>query len=152
MHNICSCLMFYVLSTELPFFFGAGGLVYSFGELLWRDLSVQVSAPVLEVSLLGRNVVCVAAGGFHCGALSEQGNVYMWGENTGGQCGLTERGVATNLTGRSMLPSYPSSLSTACSFYLPWCLHPVRNPLFEISSFPFFCMDFIFFFNQLIYI
>lgn len=90
--------------------------MYSFGELLWRNLSVQVSAPVLEASLLGRNVVCVAAGGFHCGALSEQGNVYMWGENTGGQCGLPEREAATNLTGRFTLRSYPS-LSNACSFY-----------------------------------
>ncbi|XP_035532247.1 alsin-like isoform X3 [Morone saxatilis] len=75
-----------------------GGLVYSFGELLWRDLSVPVSAPVLEVSLLGRMVVRVAAGGFHCGALSEQGNVYMWGENTAGQCGLSERGTTANIT------------------------------------------------------
>uniref|UniRef100_A0A8C2ZGV8 Alsin Rho guanine nucleotide exchange factor ALS2 n=1 Tax=Cyclopterus lumpus TaxID=8103 RepID=A0A8C2ZGV8_CYCLU len=68
-----------------------GGEVYSFGELSWRDLSIPVSAPLLEVSLLGKTVVRVAAGGFHCGALSEQGNVYMWGENTAGQCGLTER-------------------------------------------------------------
>uniref|UniRef100_A0AAQ4PAV9 Alsin Rho guanine nucleotide exchange factor ALS2 a n=1 Tax=Gasterosteus aculeatus aculeatus TaxID=481459 RepID=A0AAQ4PAV9_GASAC len=68
-----------------------GGQVYSFGELLWRDLSVPVSAPLLEISLLGRTVVRVAAGGFHCGALSEQGNVFMWGENTAGQCGLSER-------------------------------------------------------------
>ncbi|XP_041806349.1 alsin-like isoform X4 [Chelmon rostratus] len=75
-----------------------GGLVYSFGELLWRDLSVPVSDPVLEASLLGRMVVRVAAGGFHCGALSEQGNVYVWGENTAGQCGLTERGIAANIT------------------------------------------------------
>ncbi|XP_034741033.1 alsin-like isoform X3 [Etheostoma cragini] len=75
-----------------------GGQVYSFGELLWRDLSIPVSAPVLEVSLLGKTVVRVAAGGFHCGALSDQGNVYMWGENTAGQCGLTEKGSITNLT------------------------------------------------------
>uniref|UniRef100_A0A3P9C215 Alsin Rho guanine nucleotide exchange factor ALS2 n=1 Tax=Maylandia zebra TaxID=106582 RepID=A0A3P9C215_9CICH len=68
-----------------------GGQVYSFGELLWRDLSVPVSAPVPEVSLLGKTVVRVAAGGFHCGALSEQGSVYMWGENTAGQCGQTEK-------------------------------------------------------------
>uniref|UniRef100_A0A673AXN5 Alsin Rho guanine nucleotide exchange factor ALS2 a n=1 Tax=Sphaeramia orbicularis TaxID=375764 RepID=A0A673AXN5_9TELE len=68
-----------------------GGLVYSFGELLWRDLSVPVSAPVLEVALQGKTVVRVAAGGFHCGALSEQGSVYMWGENTAGQCGQTEK-------------------------------------------------------------
>ncbi|XP_018537544.1 alsin isoform X2 [Lates calcarifer] len=75
-----------------------GGQVYSFGELLWRDLSIPVSAPVLEVSLLGKTVVRVAAGGFHCGALSEQGSVYMWGENTAGQCGLTEKGTVTNIT------------------------------------------------------
>ncbi|XP_075965332.1 alsin-like [Anarhichas minor] len=75
-----------------------GGQVYSFGELSWRDLSIPVSAPLLEVSLLGRTVVRVAAGGFHCGALSEQGNVYMWGENTAGQCGLTERGTDTSIT------------------------------------------------------
>ncbi|XP_070770301.1 alsin-like [Enoplosus armatus] len=75
-----------------------GGLVYSFGELLWRDLSIPVSAPLLEDSLLGRTVVRVAAGGFHCGALTEQGTIYMWGENTAGQCGLTERDTATSIT------------------------------------------------------
>uniref|UniRef100_A0A3Q3J027 Alsin-like PH-like domain-containing protein n=1 Tax=Monopterus albus TaxID=43700 RepID=A0A3Q3J027_MONAL len=67
-----------------------GGQVYSFGELLWRDLSIPASNPVLEVTLLGKMVVRVAAGGFHCGALSEQGGVYMWGENTAGQCGPAE--------------------------------------------------------------
>ncbi|KAL6100615.1 als2 [Pungitius sinensis] len=75
-----------------------GGQVYSFGELLWRDLSVPASAPLLEISLLGRTVVRVAAGGFHCGALSEQGSVFMWGENTAGQCGLNERGTDTSIT------------------------------------------------------
>lgn len=98
--------------------------MYSFGVLLWRDLSVPVSAPVLEVSLLGRKVVRVAAGGFHCGALSEQGNVYTWGENTAGQCGLTERGTATNITGwttldplPSFLRSFPPTLSTTCLLF-----------------------------------
>ncbi|XP_041662616.1 stress-associated endoplasmic reticulum protein 2 isoform X2 [Cheilinus undulatus] len=75
-----------------------GGHVYSFGELLWRDLRVPVSSPVLEVSLLGKVMVRVAAGGFHCGALSDQGNIYMWGESTAGQCGLTESGAASNIT------------------------------------------------------
>uniref|UniRef100_H3CDQ7 Alsin Rho guanine nucleotide exchange factor ALS2 n=1 Tax=Tetraodon nigroviridis TaxID=99883 RepID=H3CDQ7_TETNG len=72
-----------------------GGLVYTFGELFWKGLSVPASAPVLEGSLLGKMVVRVAAGGFHCGAVSEQGHVYTWGENTGGQCGLTERGTVS---------------------------------------------------------
>lgn len=85
----------------------AGGLVFSFGELLWRDLSIPLSAPVLEDSLLRRTVVRVAAGGFHCGALSEQGNVYVWGENTAGQCGLTDMGTAADITG---WPTFDSSL------------------------------------------
>ncbi|KAK2839612.1 hypothetical protein Q5P01_013352 [Channa striata] len=75
-----------------------GGQVYSFGELLWRNLSIPASAPLLEGSLLGKMVIRVAAGGFHCGALSEQGNIYMWGENTAGQCGLPEKGTVTNIT------------------------------------------------------
>ncbi|XP_057708609.1 alsin-like isoform X2 [Corythoichthys intestinalis] len=75
-----------------------GGLVYSFGELLWRGLSVPPSAPLLEVSLRGTTVVHVACGGFHCGALSEQGIVYMWGENTAGQCGPTEADEDSNVT------------------------------------------------------
>lgn len=76
-----------------------GGHVYSFGELLWRDVSVPVSAPLLEKTLVGKTMVRVAAGGFHCGALCEQGYVYMWGENTAGQCGLSEQGSVTNVTG-----------------------------------------------------
>ncbi|XP_024919902.1 alsin-like isoform X5 [Cynoglossus semilaevis] len=75
-----------------------GGHVYSFGELLWRDVSVPVSAPLLEKTLVGKTMVRVAAGGFHCGALCEQGYVYMWGENTAGQCGLSEQGSVTNVT------------------------------------------------------
>ncbi|KAM9343957.1 alsin-like [Pholidichthys leucotaenia] len=75
-----------------------GGHVFSFGELLWRESSIPPSAPVLEVSLVGKTMVRIAAGGFHCGALSEQGSVFMWGENTAGQCGLTERGAVANIT------------------------------------------------------
>lgn len=102
--------------------------MYSFGELSWRDLSVLVSDPMLEVSLVGRTVVRVAAGGFHCGALSEQGNVYMWGENTAGQCGLTERGTAANITG-FFLPSFVlflphCPLPSLLTFFFPGCLHP----------------------------
>ncbi|XP_034042312.1 alsin-like isoform X2 [Thalassophryne amazonica] len=75
-----------------------GGLVYSFGMQAWRrDLSIPVTAPLLEVSLLGRTVVRVAAGSFHCGAVSEQGSVFMWGDNSAGQCGLTDKGTATHI-------------------------------------------------------
>lgn len=91
-----------------------GGLVYSFGELLWRGISVPVCAPMLEVSLQERTVVRVAAGGFHCGAVTAQGSIYMWGENTGGQCGLAERGSVTNIT----VPE-PSPVSVVDSEVVP---------------------------------
>ncbi|XP_041857006.1 alsin-like isoform X2 [Melanotaenia boesemani] len=91
-----------------------GGQVFSFGELLWRDLSIPVSAPVLEGSLLGKMVIRVAAGGFHCGALTEQGSVYMWGENTAGQCGLTDRGTIMNIT-----VSEPSPVSVVDTEVIP---------------------------------
>lgn len=130
--------------------------MYSFGELLWRDLSIPMSAPVLEVSLLGRTVVRVAAGGFHCGVLSEQGNIFMWGENTAGQCGLTEGDTVTNITGWStpnLLPFFlPSFFSThipcpshpllaLLTFFFPHCLHPFLhscNPVLRSlhSKFP----------------
>ncbi|XP_076011850.1 alsin-like isoform X3 [Genypterus blacodes] len=76
-----------------------GGLVYSFGELSWRHgQRVPVEGPLLEISLVRRTVVRVAAGSFHCGAVTEQGSVYMWGENSAGQCGLNKRGGATYST------------------------------------------------------
>ncbi|XP_055005608.1 alsin-like isoform X2 [Boleophthalmus pectinirostris] len=86
-----------------------GGLVYSFGELFWRGLSVPLTAPVLEVSLQGRDVVRVTAGGFHCGAVTAQGSVYMWGENTAGQCGQS-----SNIT-----VSEPSVVSVVDSEVVP---------------------------------
>ncbi|XP_072768125.1 alsin-like isoform X2 [Nerophis lumbriciformis] len=92
------CVLQVALGEHHGLLLAQGGQVYSFGELLWRGLSVPVSTPVLEVSLQGTTVVRVASGGFHCGALSEQGSVYMWGENTAGQCGPTEGGTDSNLT------------------------------------------------------
>ena len=102
--------------------------MFTFGELLWRGLSVPMSAPVPEVSLLGKMVVRVAAGGFHCGAVSEQGHVYMWGENTAGQCGLTERGMVTNISGVFLLLIPPSFCVCVCVcvcvLLLSFLVHP----------------------------
>lgn len=95
--------------------------MYSFGELLWRGLSVPPSAPLLEASLRGTTVVHVACGGFHCGALSEQGGIYMWGENTAGQCGPSEGDSDSNVTGSSSphflysLASFHENLNPLCS-------------------------------------
>ncbi|KAL7865516.1 hypothetical protein SRHO_G00107630 [Serrasalmus rhombeus] len=67
-----------------------GGLVYSFGELPWkRDLRCQAVDPILETSLSCQHVVQVSAGSFHCGAVTLDGGVHMWGENSHGQCGIS---------------------------------------------------------------
>lgn len=87
-----------------------GGLVYSFGEQPWKeDLRCQVVEPVLESSLGGQCVVRVSAGSFHCGAVTEDGLVHMWGENSHGQCGIT---------GLSLVP-YPSHVSIIDDETLP---------------------------------
>ncbi|XP_077393600.1 alsin-like isoform X3 [Festucalex cinctus] len=95
---LSQCVLQVALGEHHGLLLAQGGLVYSFGELLWRGLSVPPSAPLLEVSLRGTAVIHVACGGFHCGALSEQGAVYMWGENTAGQCGPTEGDSDSNVT------------------------------------------------------
>lgn len=76
--------------------------MYSFGELSWKQtqapLAVVTSEPVLEAGLSGQRVVAVAAGGFHSGALTEDGGVHMWGDNAHGQCGLSGLTTVPNPT------------------------------------------------------
>ncbi|KAM4697842.1 alsin [Rhinophrynus dorsalis] len=66
------------------------GEVFSFGRQPWRESlqAVPSEAPMLEKALHGERVVCVAAGSYHSGAVTETGMVYMWGENTAGQCAI----------------------------------------------------------------
>lgn len=54
--------------------------------------------PVLENSLTGHHVVRVATGSFHCGAVTEEGIVHMWGDNSHGQCGISGISVVPNPT------------------------------------------------------
>uniref|UniRef100_A0A8C7VIL7 Alsin Rho guanine nucleotide exchange factor ALS2 b n=1 Tax=Oncorhynchus mykiss TaxID=8022 RepID=A0A8C7VIL7_ONCMY len=78
-----------------------GGQVYSFGEFPWKQSQVSEVGPlkpVLESALSGQRVVAVAAGSFHSGALTEDGGVHMWGENSFGQCGLSSLTVVPNPT------------------------------------------------------
>uniref|UniRef100_A0A8C8FBW3 Alsin Rho guanine nucleotide exchange factor ALS2 b n=1 Tax=Oncorhynchus tshawytscha TaxID=74940 RepID=A0A8C8FBW3_ONCTS len=78
-----------------------GGQVYSFGEFPWKQSQVSEVGPlkpVLESSLSGQRVVAVAAGSFHSGAVTEDGGVHMWGENSFGQCGLSSLTVVSNPT------------------------------------------------------
>uniref|UniRef100_A0AAQ4Q1Y9 Alsin Rho guanine nucleotide exchange factor ALS2 n=1 Tax=Gasterosteus aculeatus aculeatus TaxID=481459 RepID=A0AAQ4Q1Y9_GASAC len=76
-----------------------GGLVYSFGELPWKQSQVPDSAkPTVEGALSGQRVVAVAAGSFHSGAVTEDGGVHMWGDNALGQCGLSGLSTVPNPT------------------------------------------------------
>uniref|UniRef100_A0A6Q2YD50 VPS9 domain-containing protein n=1 Tax=Esox lucius TaxID=8010 RepID=A0A6Q2YD50_ESOLU len=77
------------------------GKVYSFGKLPWKQSQVSEAGPlnpVLENALGGQRVVAVVAGSFHSGAVTEDGGVHMWGENTHGQCGLSSLSVVPNPT------------------------------------------------------
>ncbi|KAF3857462.1 hypothetical protein F7725_009321 [Dissostichus mawsoni] len=83
-----------------------GGQVYSFGELPWKQSQVsEPSKPTLEGALSGQRVVSVAAGSFHSGAVTEDGGVHMWGDNSSGQCGLSGLSSVPNPTPVALLDS-----------------------------------------------
>ncbi|KFO36242.1 Alsin, partial [Fukomys damarensis] len=69
------------------------GEVYSFGTLPWKSEPMEVcpANPILENALAGHHVVTVATGSFHSGAVTEGGAVYMWGENSAGQCAVANQ-------------------------------------------------------------
>ncbi|XP_075386445.1 alsin isoform X2 [Tenrec ecaudatus] len=69
------------------------GQVYSFGTLPWRHEAAEIcpSNPLLEHALAGHYVVTVATGSYHSGAVTESGTVYMWGENSAGQCAVANQ-------------------------------------------------------------
>lgn len=54
--------------------------------------------PKLESDLSGTQISWVAAGSFHSGAVTEKGEVFMWGENSGGQCGVPGPGTLASPT------------------------------------------------------
>uniref|UniRef100_A0A3Q1G4H7 Alsin Rho guanine nucleotide exchange factor ALS2 b n=1 Tax=Acanthochromis polyacanthus TaxID=80966 RepID=A0A3Q1G4H7_9TELE len=90
-----------------------GGQVYSFGELPWKQSQVPEPAkPTLESALSGQRVVAVAAGSFHCGAVTEDGGVHMWGDNGAGQCGLSGLSTVPNPTPVALLDSNRSPPQT----------------------------------------
>ncbi|XP_056156900.1 alsin [Lampris incognitus] len=90
-----------------------GGQVYSFGELPWKKIQAhEPSKPLLESALSGQRVVAVAAGSFHSGAVTEDGGVHMWGENSMGQCGLAGLSMVPNPTPVALLDSEASPPQT----------------------------------------
>uniref|UniRef100_A0A3Q1C8E6 VPS9 domain-containing protein n=1 Tax=Amphiprion ocellaris TaxID=80972 RepID=A0A3Q1C8E6_AMPOC len=90
-----------------------GGQVYSFGELPWKQSQMpELAKPTLESALSGQRVVAVAAGSFHCGAVTEDGGVHMWGDNGAGQCGLSGLSTVPNPTPVALLDSNRSPPQT----------------------------------------
>lgn len=78
--------------------------MYSFGELPWKQTQVlKATKPNLESALSGQRVVAVAAGSFHCGVVTEDGGVHMWGDNGAGQCGLSGLSCVPNPTPVALL-------------------------------------------------
>uniref|UniRef100_A0A3Q3EHK0 Alsin Rho guanine nucleotide exchange factor ALS2 b n=1 Tax=Labrus bergylta TaxID=56723 RepID=A0A3Q3EHK0_9LABR len=83
-----------------------GGQVYSFGELPWKQSQpLEPEKPTVESALSGQRVVSIAAGSFHSGAVTEDGGVHMWGDNTSGQCGLSGLSTVPNPTPVALLDS-----------------------------------------------
>lgn len=58
----------------------------------------KLEKPHLESALSGQQVVAVAAGSFHSGAVTGDGGVHMWGENGWGQCGVSGLSAIPNPT------------------------------------------------------
>ncbi|XP_051872178.1 alsin isoform X4 [Pristis pectinata] len=86
------------LGIEHGLFLTEDGEVYSFGSFPWRlDCDTRESAvPILEKTLVGLHMVSVAAGSYHSGAVTKDGAVYMWGENSSCQCAIeSQRQVPT---------------------------------------------------------
>jgi len=58
--------------------------------------------PEIVESLCGLNIIQIAAGAWHCAALSESGDVYLWGWNESGQLGFPSKTLQEN----SQFPSH----------------------------------------------
>jgi alpha-tubulin suppressor-like RCC1 family protein len=93
-----------------------GGFVVSwgvgyFGQLGHGDDSSWDQPKIinaLEPARLGSKIVSVVCGGSHSGAVSESGQVYMWGLNRNGQCG-----VGANTSGKLDSVSEPRPVDTS---------------------------------------
>lgn len=94
--------------------------MYSFGEQPWKQVESQPAGPVIESTLIGQHVISVSAGSYHCSAVTEDGLIYMWGENSHGQCGVSGMDQVTSPTpvnvvdGETHPPQLVRVLNVAC--------------------------------------
>uniref|UniRef100_A0A9J7YMG9 Alsin Rho guanine nucleotide exchange factor ALS2 a n=2 Tax=Cyprinus carpio TaxID=7962 RepID=A0A9J7YMG9_CYPCA len=96
------------------------GHVYSFGEQPWKRVESLPAGPVIESVLSGQRVISVSAGSYHCSALTEDGLIHMWGENSHGQCGVSGMDQVSSPTpvsvvdGETHPPQLVRVLNVAC--------------------------------------
>ncbi|XP_049336928.1 uncharacterized protein LOC103045994 [Astyanax mexicanus] len=79
-------------------------LVVNGGKIIWMNQS-NICRPISK--LYGRSIIQVACGKQHCMALTHDGQLFTWGENSSGQLGL----------GR-VEPSFPQPLRSLCGIPL----------------------------------
>lgn len=72
---------------------------YSRGQLGHGDVQ-SIDHPEMVEALGGVRIVQIAAGGWHSCALSETGDLYIWGWNESGQLGLPCRNVSGSTSTR----------------------------------------------------
>ena len=69
-----------------------GGLILSCGRNHYGQLghgnTMNQSIPKVIEALNGHRITQISAGGYHSGAVSENGDLFMWGYNEQGQCGV----------------------------------------------------------------
>uniref|UniRef100_A0A672PTJ6 Alsin Rho guanine nucleotide exchange factor ALS2 n=1 Tax=Sinocyclocheilus grahami TaxID=75366 RepID=A0A672PTJ6_SINGR len=96
------------------------GHVYSFGEQPWKRVESHPDGPVIESALSGQRVISVSAGSYHCSAVTEDGLIHMWGENSHGQCGVSGMDQVSSPTpvsvvdGETHPPQLVRVLNVAC--------------------------------------
>uniref|UniRef100_A0A671K609 Alsin-like n=1 Tax=Sinocyclocheilus anshuiensis TaxID=1608454 RepID=A0A671K609_9TELE len=96
------------------------GHVYSFGEQPWKLVESHPAGPVIESALSGQRVISVSAGSYHCSAVTEDGLIHMWGENSHGQCGVSGMDQVSSPTpvsvvdGETHPPQLVRVLNVAC--------------------------------------
>ncbi|OMJ68772.1 hypothetical protein SteCoe_33692 [Stentor coeruleus] len=91
-----SCVVLQIACTQLnTFVLTTSGKVYSWGELTYAlgrnpQQEKDLFRPMLIESLLESNIMSLACGTNHVLALTAEGTVYSWGDNSYGQLGLND--------------------------------------------------------------
>ncbi|CAG5039199.1 unnamed protein product [Parnassius apollo] len=97
----------YMLLTDAGYLYSWGcgqRLQLGHGDIEYLETPKEVHA------LAGLKIIKIAAGGFHCLALSEYGDLYAWGWNDMGQLGITTKDEAVQNCNNPISCSLPKLL------------------------------------------